>query len=376
MQVTAPTDALRAAVKACAPAISGRPHMPILGGALVTAQDGLVTVRGFDTETDIVATVNARIDEPGTVLVSHRLLGQILSVATAPTVGLQAEGKWLTVTAGRAEWRLPLMTADAYPASPLNGSWLGSVDGKEFRDAVERVAPGASNLVSPDLLLHTVYLGFNEDTLDLVATDKYRLHTAVLPFKRVSEDATPFVNVPADKLASIAHSLTGDQVTLGVNQNRLSLTDGTTAVSTSLAALKGDTWVNWQQLFQGIKPDESHVYSFDRDDILTAIKQAVLIADVQEGKARHVTIAIGTEDAVITAVSAHDGDSSIPIPVKGYDGDTPLEWVTNAEYLTGVIQAANCDPVQFTQKTPKMPIGVGSVDESPTQIVMPIRSRV
>jgi len=377
MLLTCPTSAILAGVKACAPAISGKPAMPILAGVLITAGDETDTVvlRGFDYEAEVTTRVNARVEEPGVALVSHRLLSQILAVVGAATVTLTTEDGRLTVSAGKAVWRLPLMTADAFPASPGQLPTVGTVDTQAFMDAVDRVAPAASDKVSIDIPLHAIHLGLG-DTLDIVATDKYRLHTALLPWTRASIDAPQFVLTPAAKLLAVTRGLAGDTVTLGASDSRLSLTDGTTVITTALSASRGGGWVAWRPLFDGVNPDTGVTYVFDRDDLTTAIKQAVTVADVTDTGARHLLLTVTADELLVRAVSAHSGDSAVPCPLTDYTGTEPLEWVVSADFLLAAIAAADTDPIQFTQKSAKAPVGIGAPKEPATQIIMPIRKAV
>jgi DNA polymerase-3 subunit beta len=351
--------------------------MPILAGVHLDGADGVLSTRAFDHETNVVSKLAVKVETPGVALVSHRLLTQVLSVATTATVDLVLEDTRLRLVSGRAAWRLPLMTVDAYPLPLGTVAPLGDVDGEEFHAAVERVVTAASyDGVTLDIPLHATYLGLNVDTLTLVATDKYQMHTAVVPFRRSSEDATPFVLVPAGRLHAVTRTLTDGRVTVGVSENRLSLADGTTAVTTALAAAKGGTWVNWQALFTGFTSDKTHRYQFNRDELLTTLKQAATLADVQASKARHVTLTITTADALVQAASGVDGDAAVPLATTGYDAPEPLVWTVNADYLTSAVHAADADPVQFTQQSPKHPVGIGPVGEPATQSVMPIRKAV
>jgi DNA polymerase III sliding clamp (beta) subunit (PCNA family) len=242
-------------------------------------------------------------------------------------------------------------------------------------DAVDRVAPAASDVIGVDVPMHAIHLGFG-DTLDVVATDKYRLHTALLPWTRAGTDGPEFVLTPASKLLAVTRGLTGDTVTLGASDSRLSLTDGTTVITTALTAAKGGGWVKWRPLFDGVNPDTGCTYRFDRDELTTAIKQAVTVADVQDGKARHLTLTVTADEMLVRAASSYSGDAAIPCPLTDYTGTDPLEWTVNADFLLTVIAAADTDPVQFTQKSAKLPIGVGAPKEPSTQIIMPIRKAV
>jgi len=48
----------------------------------------------------------------------------------------------------------------------------------------------------------------------------------------------------------------------------------------------------------------------------------------------------------------------------------------SADFLLAAIAAADTDPIQFTQKSAKAPVGIGAPKEPATQIIMPIRKAV
>lgn len=370
MRLTAPTDALRTAVKACQAAVNTKPSQPVLAGVHLSTADGgdPLRMRTFDYETEVLAQANARVDEPGEALVSWRLLSSILAVATGPTVGMELDSGRMVVTAGKATWRMPLMRHEDYPSATTVPTPLGVVGAEDFRAAVDTAVAAAKDTPTVDPALHVVHLGFGA-TLDVVGTDGFRLHSTRLEWARTREPQTPFVLVPAARVAMILKGLSGDQVTLGADGTRLSFSDGTTAVTTSLVSAERG-WVKWGDYFAAMSADPKLTYTFDRDDLLGAVKQAVPVAELLETKARHVVLTVQPGECVVTAESSEDGESTIPIPVA-YEGE-PFYITANAQYLVDAVNGVNAGTVQFIQDTPKKPMGLGWPKEPPTHILMGI----
>lgn len=371
MRVTVPTDALRSAVKSCQSGVAVKSTQPVLSGVHITVDDTVLRLRTFDYETEVIAAVGARVEEPGEALVSWRLLSSILAVAAGATIGLELDGARMVVKAGKATWRMPLLRHEDFPNVTTIPDPLGVVDAAEFRNAVETAAAAAKDTATVDPALHVVCLEYDaaHPALDVIGTDGYRLHTTQLQWTALRDPATPFVLVPAAKMLVIVKGLAGDQVTIGADAGRVSFSDGTTTVTSSLVSAERG-WVKWADYFAKVGADPKLTYTFDRDELLGAIKQAVPVAERLDTKARHIVLTVNPGECVVTAESSEDGESSIPIPVT-YEGE-PFYVTTNADYLVAAVTGIESGSVQFIQDTPKKPMGLGWPKEPPTHIAMGI----
>ena len=78
--------------------IPSRPAVPALGGVVIRAGVDAVTLSAFDYEIGARSTVAAiSVPEPGAVLVSGRLLGEITQSLPDRPVDLSADGAMLQV---------------------------------------------------------------------------------------------------------------------------------------------------------------------------------------------------------------------------------------------------------------------------------------
>jgi DNA polymerase-3 subunit beta len=352
--------------------------MPLLVGVLLTVQaqadDPLteaaqpLVLRAFDFETDIIARVNCRVDDASEpqALPSWRLLNQIAAVAAGKTITLTTEGARLAVTSGRSAWKLPLMHHDDFPDPLSVPDPTGNLSGAALRSAVERVAQAATDNVPENCKWMSVERrsGHATGTLELCATDRYRLHTAMIPVKWAQLPDVE-VRVPAKKLAAIVKPLDQDVVGIGWTQHLLALHTDHVTITTTLSADQG-AWIPWRHLFEGITGDP---VVFDTDQLVPALKAAALVI---EGAAEPVRVTLDGTEALLSG-REHDADSAVPVDVK-YDGPG-YTFAVNPTFLLEAVDAVCPDggEVQLLQEKPNARMGVGLPGQPPSCILMPMR---
>ncbi|MBN9195484.1 MAG: DNA polymerase III subunit beta [Microbacterium sp.] len=189
-----------------------RNPQPILAGVLIEATDAGLSLSAFDYEASARTTIEATVDEPGTILVHGRLLSDIASrLPNAPIQVEVEEDGGIALTCGSARFTLSSMPVQEYPAIPEVSGDSGLVPADDFGTAISQVAFAASrDDVTP--VLTGVQLEVTGTQLSLVATDRYRVALRQIPWDggaAASEDATTAL-VPARTLTEVgktfAHS--------------------------------------------------------------------------------------------------------------------------------------------------------------------------
>ena len=167
-------DVFSEAVSFAVKLLPQRTTLPILSGVLIQANgDGLV-LSSFDYEVSSRTQIQADVEEPGTVLVSGRLLAEIAGRLPNAPVKVSTEESRISVTCGSASFTLLSMPVEEYPSIPEIGEQTGVVPAEEFASAVAQVAVAASrDDVTP--VITGVQLEIRENNLSLVATDRYRV---------------------------------------------------------------------------------------------------------------------------------------------------------------------------------------------------------
>ena len=167
-------DVFSEAVSFAVKLLPQRTTLPILSGVLIEAAgDGLV-LSSFDYEVSARTEIGAQVDEPGRVLVSGRLLAEIASRLPNAPVSFATEDGRITVSCGASHFTLLSMPVEEYPTLPTVSEEAGLLQAEDFAAAISQVAVAASrDDVTP--VITGVQLEVSENSLSLVATDRYRV---------------------------------------------------------------------------------------------------------------------------------------------------------------------------------------------------------
>ncbi len=167
-------DVFSEAVSFAVKLLPQRTTLPILSGVLIEATDGALRLSSFDYEVSAQTEIAADVEEPGTVLVSGRLLADIASRMPNAPVRFSTEDGRISVACGSATFTLLSMPVEEYPTLPQVSGEAGLVPADEFAAAVGQVAVAASrDDVTP--VITGVQLEVSDDKISLVATDRYRV---------------------------------------------------------------------------------------------------------------------------------------------------------------------------------------------------------
>jgi len=205
-------DVFSEAVSFAVKLLPQRTTLPILGGVLIEADGSSVTLSAFDYESSARTTIAAEVTTPGRTLVSGRLLADIASRLPAAPVEFSVEDGRVSIRCGAGRFTLLPMPVEEYPALPQIGAAGGVVPGDVFSDAIAQVVVAASrDDVTP--VITGVQLEVSEDSLSLVATDRYRVAIRDIPWDAAGSGLTEATAlVPARVLSEIgktfAHAAT------------------------------------------------------------------------------------------------------------------------------------------------------------------------
>jgi DNA polymerase III subunit beta len=215
VKIVVERDVLAEAVAWTARALPARPTVPVLAGIRMVAGDELV-LSSFDYDVSAQATVPVSTEEPGSALVSGRLLAEISRSLPAKPVQITAEEGRAVLTCGSATFTLLTMPEEEYPALPEMPPAAGTIGSDAFATAVAQSATAAGR---DDTLpaLTGIRIEIEGDTLTLVSTDRYRLAVRELRWTPARPDLSAAILVPAKALADTARTLTnGAQVSIAL----------------------------------------------------------------------------------------------------------------------------------------------------------------
>lgn len=194
------------AVAWVARSVPSRPTVAVLGGVLLVADDGGLTVSGFDYEVSAQMHVPAEVAGAGEVLVSGRLLADITKALSNKPVDVWVDGTRMLIACGSAKFSLPTLPVEDYPQLPEQPPQTGELAADLFAAAVAQVAVAAGKDDTLPMLTG-VRVEIEGSRMVLAATDRFRLAVRRLEWLPVHDDVHTAVMVPARTLSDAAKTL-------------------------------------------------------------------------------------------------------------------------------------------------------------------------
>jgi DNA polymerase-3 subunit beta len=200
-------DVLAEAVTWTARTLPNRPPAPVLAGVRIEAtNEGILNLASFDYEVSARSEIPAEVIEPGTVLVSGRLLAEISRALPNKPVDVTVEGTKVSVVCGASRFTLLTMPVEEYPSLPNMPEVTGVVVGDVLTEAVNQVTVAASRDDTLPLLTG-VRVEIEGEKVTLLSTDRYRLALRELVWKPASPSISTVALVRARTLNDVAKSL-------------------------------------------------------------------------------------------------------------------------------------------------------------------------
>jgi DNA polymerase-3 subunit beta len=366
-------DSLADAVAWTARALPTRPTAPVLAGMLLSASAEL-TLSTFDYEVSAQASVPVTADEPGAVLVSGRLLAEIVRSLPDRPVQVSTDGSRAIVRCGSATFTLMLLPGDDFPTLPEMPPLTGTVGSDAFASAISQVAIAAGK---DDTLpaLTGIRVEFHGDTLTLVATDRYRLAVRDLKWSPAGDGPSSAVLVPARVLGDTARALTsGAEVSIALTEasGAPGQPDGIIGFegggrSTTTRLLSGE-----YPRYQTLLPNEFNaVAELHAAPFAEAVKRVALVAE----RNTPVRLTFSSGEVLLEAGTGDEAQATEAIEA-GYDGED-LQIAFNPQYLLDGIGAVDSDTAIISFTTPTRPAVItGKREATPDYryVLMPIRS--
>ena len=359
-------DVLAEAVAWTARSLPTRPSVPILAGLLVKAADGQVVMSSFDYETSAQITVKADVIEDGVALVSGRLLADIARSLPGKPVDVTADASRMELVCGSARFTLQTLPVEDYPALPAMPEATGTVASDDFAKAVAQVVVAAGR----DELLPVftgVRMEIEDDTLSLLATDRYRMALKEIPGNPSSAPTAGAALVPARVLGESAKSMTsGELVTLSLAGS---------GTGDGLIGFEGDGAAGVREittrLLDGEFPKVRHLMSVQATltvrantaEVIAAVKRVGLVAE------RNTSLRMIIGDQAITLEAATGDQAQAVEALEAVVTDETGNGLAmtaagfNPHYLSDALSALDAPYVHFAFTAPGKPCLLTALNE-------------
>ena len=369
MKLSVPRDSLSGGLQLVGRAVSTRGTLPSLGGILVIAAEGSLTLRATDMELALTSTLDdAKVEQPGTVLLPGRLFSDVVRSLPPGEASLELRGEQrdVEIAAGGARFHLRTLPADDFPRLPeLEGETV-TLPAAPLAQTIELVARAASrDEVRP--ILTGVLVQAEGNALTMVATDSYRLsvkHTELeAPVTQALE-----ANVPARALRELARIIGvagAEAVEISLPRNQAVFKVDGVVLSSRL--IEGQ-FPSWRQL---IPESFEHDVRLPREELLEITRRISQLAQ----RNSPLRLAFAEGELTVAAETPDIGDASEGMPAP-YSGE-PLEIAFNPQFVIEGIESVDGEELVMKLSSPLRPGLLEPIDsEDFSYLVMPIRLNV
>ncbi|MGJ9403611.1 DNA polymerase III subunit beta [Arthrobacter sp. KK5.5] len=370
MKFSVERDVLAEAVSWTARSLSQRPPSPVLSGILITAENSVVSLAGFDYEISAHLEIPAETPQEGTILVSGKLLAEICRSLPQAKVTIETEGNKVTVTCGRSRFHLATMPVADYPALPALPDIAGVVDGEAFAQAISQVIVAASKDDTLPILTG-VKMEIEDDLITFLATDRYRLALREVSWRPANPGISTSALVKARTLNEVAKTLGGAgdiKIALGQSNDLIGFESGSRRTTSLL--VDGD-YPKIRSLF----PENTPIHATVRTtDLVEAVRRVAVVAE----RNTPVRLAFTEGQLSLDAGTGEDAQAEEAIEAQ-LDGED-ITVAFNPAYLGEGLNAFNNEFVRFSFTTAPKPAMMtaqksldGDDEDDYRYLVMPVR---
>lgn len=340
-------------------AVGNRSQLPALAGIRFHAERDRVTLSGTDLDLAMRASVGCSVDEPGSVLLQGRLLGEIAKSLPEGAVTIAAKDGQATIASGAASFTLRTLPLEDFPEPNEPVGVAGSVAVADLAAAITQVARAASSDDARPILTG-VLVDATPEKATLVATDSYRLAVRELPWTGPKEETRRVI--PAKAFTEAARMASEGTATITLSDTQAAFDIGGRLLTSRL--IEGE-FPNWRGLIPDDLPNRLTV---DRDLFTDAIRRVGILA--QSGSP--VKLELFESGAKLTAGSQDLGDAAEQVDGK-YEGEG-LTVAFNPEYLLqGIAAIASNEVVLCVRDGLKPAVVRAPEDDGFLYLVMPVR---
>ncbi len=196
-------------------AVSTKSSIPAIEGILLEAGENVLTLTGYDLEVGMITSMEARVEEAGSIILNAKILCDILRSLPSDTVSIEADERLTCrIKSGDAEFTLIGIPAADYPELPSVESGFPIVlDSETLRDMIRKtIFATAENDVK---VVHTgVRFEIGANQIRLVAVDGFRL---AMRNEEIDYDGEEKIFVAPKKALNEVVKLTGGEETIALN---------------------------------------------------------------------------------------------------------------------------------------------------------------
>ena len=353
---------LSEAVNGVAKAVTSRSSIPVLEGIHVKADGFQITLTGYDLEMGITTSIEANVQEPGEVVLSAKLFGDMVRRLSSEEIEIYADEKnATTIKGGITEYDIMGMDPNDYPEMPsTDADKTLDLEATALRELIDTTLFAVSQ--DDKKPAHTGELFCITPTmLTVVALDGYRL--AIME-KKV--EATKEINIiiPQKTLAEVTKLIDDEDEVVHIAANRRFVVFSTRRYTIMSRLIEGDFLDYKRVVPEGYKTR----VTIDTRDFINVIERASLI--ITERLKNPLRILFDKNVTVRCQTTLGKVVDELDATITG----DAVEIGFNNRYLLDALRYSGCDKVILEISGPLSPVKVMAVDGKDFLfLVLPVR---
>lgn len=346
-------------------AVSTKSTHPILKGILIEAQDKQIKLTGNDLNVGIECYFEAQVTEPGSIVVSSRLFGEIIRKLPDSEIRIAVdEQNQVHIECEKSKFNLVGQASAEFPELPeLGNTEVCDLDCDLFKNMIRQTLFATSQDESRPILTGCL-IEIENGAMTMVAIDGYRL---ALRNASVNPSASGRAVIPGKTLSEVGKiisSMTGeDFIRLAFTDKHILFEVGAVRIISRL--LEGE-FIKYGQI---IPKDNKSKVVVNTNEILNSIERASLLA--RESKNSSIKLTISKNSMSISSnVEAGSAVEEVEIKLEGPE----LEIGFNPKYLVDALKVMDSDELHMEFSTSVSPCIMKPMDQdSYTYLVLPVR---
>lgn len=364
MKFTCNTQLLNQNINNVLLGVAPRSTLLALEGILVRAQNGSISMVGYNLDMGITAELEAKVEEPGEIIIPAKVFSDIVRRLDSDELTLTADERSLVeITAGVSQFTILGMSSEEYPELPTVGEAPGFVMPMEKLASMIDMTRYAIATTDTKPVQTGCLFELEDGCLTVVAVDGFRLALRREPVEHTEK--LRFI-VPGKTLGELLKLMTGEgNVSVEVSQKHILFDMG---ACTLIARLLEGEFLDYEA---AIPRESSTTVVVNTRALANSIERTSLLISDRLKSPLRVSF---TESVIKMSSSTSIG--------KAYDEcccsttGNSLEMGFNNRFLLDALRNTDCDMVRLALSGPLSPMKVLPLEgESFLFLVLPMRLR-
>lgn len=363
MKIICTKENLKRGLNATSRVSNGSATLPVLNNVLLKTDQSVLKLSCTNLEMGINTWVRCKVEEEGGFSVPAKIFTDLINNIPEGNITLSLDNNHLVIEAGNYKTKIKGLAAEEFPLIPqISDQQAVEIPTKDLKSAISQVVFAAAySETQPEI--SGVLFTFEENSLKLVATDRYRLAEKAI----VLVGGTPKnVIVPNKAVQELSKALgAGNEETVKIyfGSNQAMFKFGETEIIT--------------RLIDGQYPDYKQIIPqvFNTEIFLTTedMTQAMRTAGIFTQTGNNVTLEFSEPGELLVSSSSGDlGESKVNVPCKVVGTEGRI--IFNHRYILDCLSSLNTKNITFQIINENSPAVLTS-EELPgyVYLVMPIK---